>query len=125
MVFALALWLWHLPGPYQAAVNDPIVHILEHTSFFGTAVLFWWSVHRSNSIGVISLFTTAVHSSILGALMTFSNQVWYPVYGSLEDQQLAGLIMWVPGGIILLIAVLLLMWHWLDEMEKRDAKSRV
>ena len=104
--FALALWIWHLPGPYEAAVNDPFIHMLEHASFFGTAMLFWWSIRSRGAIGVMSLFTTAVHSSILGALMTFSNRTWYTVYTSLEDQQLAGLIMWVPGGIILLIAML-------------------
>ncbi len=122
--FALALWLWHLPGPYEAAVNDPFIHMLEHASFFGTAMLFWWSIRGHSAIGVFSLFTTAVHSSILGALMTFSNQNWYAVYASLEDQQLAGLIMWVPGGIILLIAMLGLLGRWLYDMEKRDAKNR-
>jgi putative membrane protein len=124
-VFALALWLWHLPPLYQSAVNNSVIHMIEHASFFGAGVLFWWSIHNRYAIGLLSLFTTAVHSSILGALMTFSSQVWYPIYGSLEDQQLAGLIMWVPGGIIFLTAVMLHLWRWLDEMEKTNAKNSI
>jgi len=125
VAFALALWLWHLPGLYEAAVLHPVIHMLEHVTFFGAGMLFWWSIRSRGAIGVMSLFTTAVHSSILGALMTFSNQTWYTVYTSLEDQQLAGLIMWVPGGIILLIALLLVLGDWLYDMERKDAKNRV
>ena len=73
---------------------------------------------------VIALFTTAVHTSLLGALLTFSDRLWYPIYAPataawgltpLEDQQLAGLIMWIPGGLAYLIAALALLATWLGE----------
>ncbi len=123
VLLALVLWLWHIPALYEAAVNNVFVHHVEHASFFGTALLFWWSLRTRYALGVLLVFTTAVHSSLLGALMTFSSQVWYPIYESLEDQQLAGLIMWVPGGVIFLVAGLLLLWRWLYEMEVTNAKN--
>lgn len=124
-LFALALWLWHIPALYQAALVSPAAHLIEHGSFFGTGLLFWWHVHRLHALSVLTVFTTAMHSSILGALMTFSGQIWYPAYGSLQDQQIAGLIMWIPGGVVFVIAIVLLLWRWLDEMEKHDAKTVV
>jgi cytochrome c oxidase assembly factor CtaG len=70
-----------------------------------------------------------MYSGILGALITFSRQAWYPIYAAstttwgltpLEDQQLAGVLMWVPANFIYLIATLLLLKAWLTGMEKRD-----
>jgi putative membrane protein len=81
---------------------------------------------------VLYLFTTAVHTSALGALLTFSQAVWYPAYSEttaawgftpLEDQQLGGLIMWVPAGVIYLIAGLWLFALWLRESERRAPRS--
>ncbi len=121
VMHAAAIWLWHAPPLYQATLQSSLVHALQHMSFFGTALLFWWSAfefgqHRSRAgTGVLYLFTTAVHGSVLGALLTFSTTIWYPVYAlrapvwgltALEDQQLGGLLMWVPAGLIYLIAAL-------------------
>jgi len=130
---AVAIWIWHLPSLYAASVRSDMVHALQHASFLGTALLFWWSVLGTSRRGrpvapwaVLSLFGTALHTSILGALLTFSTRVWYPVYGAttavwgltpLEDQQLAGLIMWVPAGLVYLAAALALLAGWLAEPE--------
>jgi putative membrane protein len=130
---AAAIWIWHLPSLYEATLRNEAVHALQHASFLGTALLFWWSVLQGGRQGrlgwpgaVISLFTTAVHTSILGALLTFSTRVWYPIYDAttaawgltpLEDQQLAGLIMWVPAGLAYLVAALALLATWLAEPE--------
>src|SRR5204862_4351300 len=69
------------------------------------------------------VFGTSLHTSILGALLFVSPLLWYPVYGlgssALEDQQFAGLIMWIPGGCILAATALLLISHWLAETERR------
>lgn len=127
---AAAIWLWHLPGLYQAALTAPLVHTLEHAAFFGTGLLFWVAALNDQRgsgrlIGALLIFTTALHSSALGALMTFAESVWYPIYSGrteawgltpLEDQQLAGLIMWIPGGVAYLIGVL-----WLVSRVIRDA----
>jgi putative membrane protein len=74
------------------------------------------------------MFTTALHSGLLGALITFANRVWYPAYltrtsawglTALEDQQIGGLIMWVPAGLVYIVAGLALFAGWLRESEKR------
>jgi len=125
---ATALWIWHAPALYQAALRDPRLHDLEHATLFGTALLFWWAVLRGGgkrsrpALAIGLLFTTTTHSGVLAALMTFSREPWYPAYAPttarwgftpLEDQQLAGLIMWVPTGFLYLLASLMLLAVWL------------
>lgn len=127
LLHALALWLWHIPAFFEAALENDAVHALQHICFLGTALLFWWSVlrgatRRARGLALLSLFTTMVHTGILGALLTFSNKVWYrnyalgsPTWGltALEDQQLGGIIMWVPAGLIYVACGLLLSYYWL------------
>jgi putative membrane protein len=120
---SLALWLWHLPILYEAAVRNRGVHILEHLSFLATAILFWWTItRRAQGRGVLYVFGLAMQSTVLGALLTFSPTPWYtahlasaPAWGlaASDDQQLAGLIMWVPGGSVYLAAALGLFAAWL------------
>jgi cytochrome c oxidase assembly factor CtaG len=125
---AVAIWFWHVPAMFQATLDSELVHALQHLSFLGSALLFWWSLLRvrEGRLGrpgaVLYLFTTAVHTSLLGALLTFSGTLWYPLYQStttpwgltpLEDQQLAGLIMWVPAGIIYAGAALCFAGMWI------------
>ena len=105
---ALAVWLWHAPFLFEAAVGDEWLHILQHASFFLPAAVFWWTVLAPAARplpGVVSLLATMIHTGLLGALMTFSPAPWYAGYG-LEDQQLAGLVMWVPAGIAYPLAAL-------------------
>ncbi|HEX6533161.1 MAG TPA: cytochrome c oxidase assembly protein [Gemmatimonadaceae bacterium] len=139
--YAVVFWLWHVPRAYEAALGSEWVHALEHASFLGAALLFWWSVlpgaggrgRGREGVGVLSLFTTAVHSSILGALLTFSAAPWYPVYegggagvaGALADQQLAGLVMWVPAGASYVIVALWLAARWMRESDARAARSEL
>jgi putative membrane protein len=121
VIHGAALWLWHLPAPFQRALAGEGIHALQHASFFLSALLFWNAVlsaapRPSRALSSsMALFATSVHSSILGALLTFSPRLWYP--GSAdpypicgltrwEDQQLAGLVMWVPMGVIYLVAAL-------------------
>ena len=136
ILHSAALLVWHLPGFYQAALQSEFLHLLEHASFLGTALLFWWVLVKINAhsrfsfgIGILYVFSMAMFSGLLGALITFSRQAWYPIYAAstatwgltpLEDQQLAGVLMWVPANFIYLIATLLLLKAWLTAMEKRD-----
>jgi cytochrome c oxidase assembly factor CtaG len=134
LLHGLALWTWHLPALYEAAVRSESVHIAQHLSFFLSATLFWWGLAHGRygragyGVAVVYLFATAVHSGVLGALLTFSPRVWYPIYQSttaafgltpLEDQQLAGLVMWVPASIIFVAGGLLFFAAWLRESERR------
>jgi len=125
VLHALALWLWHLPMLFRAALLNPFVHILQHGCFFGSALAYWWSVvggraRNPTGTSIASLFTTMLHTSALGALLTFAPSPWYVADGvrafgltALEDQQLGGLIMWVPGGMAYLIVGLMIVGRWL------------
>ncbi len=135
----VTLWTWHLPALYQAALQSTFVHAIEHASFLLTATLFWWIlVHLVRQqgtrcgIGVIYLFTAAIQSSALGALMTFASQPWYPSYGAseiawglspLDDQRLAGLIMWVPGGVIYTLVAAGLFVVWLNALDRKMQRA--
>lgn len=133
---AIALWGWHLPGPYQATLTSELAHSLQHTSFILTGLLFWWTVlgfaggGLSRGKSMLYLFATALHTGALGALLTFSASLWYPAYATttgpwgltpLEDQQLGGLIMWIPGSIAYLAATLGIFALWLRESERRSS----
>jgi putative membrane protein len=123
---AIALWAWHVPALFDAALASEAVHAAQHASFLGTALLFWWAVlgrgvRRPDGASLASLFTTMVHTGALGALLTFAPHPWYAHYAAtpwltpLEDQQLGGLVMWVPGGFAYAAAGLAIVGSWLTE----------
>jgi len=132
LLYGAALWMWHMPALYDAALEHEPVHAVQHLCFFGTATLFWWGIAHGRygrvgyGAGVVYVFATAVHSGVLGALITFSPNVWYPPYvashhsgaDALEDQQLAGLLMWIPAGITFVAGGLILFAAWLRESDK-------
>ena len=116
------------------ALTEFAIHFLQHASFFGTALLFWWAIVRERpgtagyGVAILYLFTTAAHSGALGALLSLARRSFYPAYASttaawgltpLEDQQLGGLIMWVPAGAIYTVAALALLAAWLHDTEER------
>jgi putative membrane protein len=107
----LALWAWHAPRAFDAALASGWLHALEHASFFGTALLFWRALGNAGAARRVgpalgAAFFTLVHSGLLGALISLAPRLLYGWYGAtelwalsaLEDQQLAGLLMWVPMG---------------------------
>ena len=120
-----ALWVWHLPGLHQEALAAQAVHGLEHASFLGTGLFFWWALvgaRRRSLYGpaVLVTFAAALQGSLLGALMTLASSPWYPAYGepqgpltALEDQQIAGVVMWGPCGAIYALAAVLLFAAWI------------
>jgi cytochrome c oxidase assembly factor CtaG len=132
VLYGLALWIWHMPVLYDSALKHEGVHALQHLCFFGTAALFWWGiVHgRQGRLGygaaVVYLFVTALHGGVLGALLTVSPQVWYAPYLAhhpagltpLEDQQLAGLLMWVPAGLAFVAGALFMFAAWLRQSDR-------
>ncbi|HEY7503386.1 MAG TPA: cytochrome c oxidase assembly protein [Gemmatimonadales bacterium] len=137
LLHALAIVVWHLPGLYQRAADSALLHSLQHTSFLLTALLFWYSVLPGAALrnrqgpAILALFATMVYTGGLGALLTLGQAQWYPGYGDaaplwgltpLQDQQLAGLIMWVPGGISYLLAAAWLVVDWLRASELRAVR---
>lgn len=140
-IHAAAIWTWHAPYLFDLTLRSDLAHTAQHLSFFLSALLFWWALfyaHGRKAYGaaVFYLFTTAVHTGILGALLTFAPHVWYSAYSTttqawgltpLEDQQIGGLIMWVPASLVYLAAGLWLFAGWLKESDAmlgrvRDAK---
>jgi len=137
LIHAVVLWMWHVPALFDATLHSELVHALQHTSFLGSALLFWWAViygpQRAMGYGmaVLYLFTTALHSGVLGVFLTFATRLWYPSYAHttqswglspVEDQQLGGLIMWVPAGVVYIVAGVALFAAWLRESERRVMK---
>jgi cytochrome c oxidase assembly factor CtaG len=131
-VHAVALWAWHAPVLFQLTLRSELAHTAQHLSFFVSALVFWEALFatRGRGVAVVYIFTTAIHTSILGALLTFSQRLWYPAYAStvpawgltpLEDQQIGGLLMWVPAGVIYTGLALAVFAAWLRESEARYA----
>lgn len=121
---AAALWLWHVPTLFVAALDNEAIHVLQHTCFFMSALVFWWAalgrrLRTPDATSIAMLFTTMLHTSALGLLLTFSSTPWYasgPDFlglTALEDQQLGGLVMWVPGGLAYLVGGLMIVSTWL------------
>jgi putative membrane protein len=135
LVHAAALWGWHAPSLFQATIRNEWVHSAQHISFLGSALLFWWALFYAQDrseygTGVFYIFTTTIHTGILGALLTFAPTLWYPAYAStapawgltpIEDQQIGGLIMWVPAGLLYMVAGLAMFAAWIRHSERRTA----
>jgi putative membrane protein len=137
-IHGVALWVWHLPSLYQATLRNDLVHAFQHLSFFGSAALFWWALVHGRygragyGLSALYVFATGVHSGALGALLTFAPRVWYPIYdatarqwglSAIEDQQMAGLIMWVPSGLVFVVIGLALVAAWMGEAARRVAHT--
>jgi putative membrane protein len=136
---AAALWLWHVPTLFEMALANDAWHITQHLSFLVSALLFWSAMfhtraaHGGRALAVLCLFATSVISGALGALMAFSQSPWYSRYAELglapfgltpiEDQQLAGLLMWIPGGLVHAVAALLLLGALLRDSSARSPET--
>ena len=133
------LWAWHVPSLFESALASDAVHALQHAMFFATAVLFWWALLRGRygragyGLSAVFVFATMLHSGILGALLALGRESWYPTHAAraagegvdpLADQQLAGVLMWVPAALVLLVVTLALVASWIGESEKRVRLSR-
>ncbi|QFY06591.1 hypothetical protein GBF35_07740 [Nonomuraea phyllanthi] len=123
------LWVWHLPVPYGLALSNDVVHVVEHVTFLGTAWLLWAHVltparHRLNPpLAILYLFATALPSAALGAVLTLARAPLFPGQAAnalesgadpLADQQLAGLIMWIPADLVYLGAIFAIFLAWMD-----------
>lgn len=134
------LWIWHAASTYEAALRSDVIHAVEHLTFIATSVLFWARVfdHRgdvqASGAPVLLVFAMGVQSIFLSLLLTFATTPWYPSYGTttaawgldpLEDQQLAGVLMWVPAGVVYTVAGLVAFTRWVrsgddDGVSRRD-----
>lgn len=131
----VVLWGWHLPAPYLAAERSPTVHALEHASFLAAAWLMWSIVlapgHRRppGPVRMLVLFIAGLTGTALGATLTLAPAPVYPAAvlsaaNPLADQQLAGLVMWIPMDLIVLSAVVSIFSRWLNGLDSSTPGHR-
>lgn len=145
VIFTLSTWGWHLmPGWYDTALNDRFIHDLQHMTFLGVGMLFWWNIvdpkpRRSRipmGFRIIYFYGAMIPKHFLAAMITFADSVFYPTYERVElflpgtplqDQQLAGLLLWVPFGeaINLTVAgIIFAIWWRQSEQKQRMDEAR-
>ncbi len=141
-VMAVAMWGWHVPGPYQLALREPFFHDLEHLTFFASSLLFWWSVVRpwpftphwpAWSIPA-TLLLADIQNTVIAATLTFSGRILYPIYdqvprlgglSALDDQVMAGVVMWVPGSLVFLIPAIVVTMRLLSPARLHRQTTRL
>lgn len=139
ILFEVNYWLWHVPKFYNLALLNDFYHLIEHACFAVTAMLLWRNIidpHPIRSplplparllfLGFIMALNVA-----LSAYLTFSDEIlyayegiplpsWWEKWGHLQDQRLGGLIMWVPGGLVMLIATTAVFFVWARREKEKE-----
>lgn len=136
LLYVIALWGWHHPTAYQAALRHELVHDIEHLTFFGTGVLFWCPIiHPAPRLQgriaygwrLLYVFLAAGQNTLLAALLSLTERVLYPYYlgvprlwglPAIDDQAIGGAIMWVVGGMMYPLVLLVLVAKFLREEER-------
>ncbi|MGH7613160.1 MAG: cytochrome c oxidase assembly protein [Gemmatimonadales bacterium] len=141
-IFTVPIVLWHLPPFYEAAMRHHGLHIVQHLVFLATAVLMWWPVlsplpelPRASYPGqLLYLFLLGIPMSVVGAMITLADAPLYPFYvaaprviglSPLDDQQIGGLVMWVPGGLVFWVAMTVVWFRWSVREDRGDAERQV
>ncbi|MCL4559934.1 MAG: cytochrome c oxidase assembly protein [Chloroflexi bacterium] len=143
------IYIWHVPLFYNATLANENIHAFEHLTFIVTAVIFWWPIftplvsHRLPPMAAITyLFAAAAGSSVLGLILTYAKPGLYPDYLQPEDtlgilplirqdwgitpavdQQIGGLIMWVPGSGMYLLAQIVVLERWFSQPDRGDLEN--
>lgn len=138
VIQAVVIWMWHAPSLFDRALASRSWHIAQHLSFVLASLLFWVAMFRRRHGGYLlsaaCLFITSMVEGALGALMALSQSPWYAAYAAMgisgigldptTDQQLAGLIMWIPGGAVHGAAAVWLLYRWLSSEGGRTVHVR-
>lgn len=135
LLYVGTLWLWHAAAVYGAAVEDGFVHAVEHATFLLSAFLVWSvivgpaRVRVTRGLAILGVFTLGLQGIFLSLLLTFANEPYYAEHLSppaawgldpLSDQQLAGVLMWIPAGFIHTGIALFLLVSWLRELDSPE-----
>ena len=145
-LYVVGLYAWHVPALYDAALDHPAVHVVEHLWFLTAALIFWSVVIDPVPFRAtlpyaaripFLLLVGAAQNTILGGLLAFSDRVYYGHYAitalaygvdPVTDQRLGGAIMWVPGDLIFLTAASFSFFLWLQSEEQaqrlRESRTR-
>jgi putative membrane protein len=133
IVQGAVMWAWHAPILFDRALDSFGWHAAQHACFFASSLLFWWAMlhprrgSKGYGVSAACLFATSLIGGALGALMSLSSSPWYADYAAMgmtgigldpvDDQRLAGLIMWIPGGAFHGVAAIVLFYKWLKAAE--------
>ena len=142
IIFSVVFAMWHVPAFYDLALRERGIHILEHVMFLSAGLIMWWPVlgrlpelpRPPYLVQILYLFVLPTITAILGAIITFADGVLYEWYAEApriwdisahSDQQLGGIIMWVPGGLVFLLTliVVFLVWAGHEESDSRPQES--
>jgi putative membrane protein len=137
ILFNFVFALWHVPSWYEAALQSEPIHILEHLTFIGTAMLTWFPIlsptpllpRLAPPIQVLYQFLQSLPPTALGAIIAFDSSPLYPFYvraprlwglGVMEDQLYAGLVMWIGGALVWLLALTIVFFKWFNREEPME-----
>jgi putative membrane protein len=140
LLYVGVIWLWHAPGPYDATIRHPLVHVTEHLSFSVVGGLYWWHVlspirsrHRLRGIGPLAyMWSAKLGVGFLGVLLTFAPTVLYDVYADkpdywgmtpLTDQNVGGALMAIEQALVMGVALAWLFIRMLGESEEEERRA--
>ncbi|MFQ5796158.1 MAG: cytochrome c oxidase assembly protein [Candidatus Bipolaricaulia bacterium] len=135
--FISTMYFWQAPGTHNLALRNDLVHYLMHATMLFTGLLFWWLIidprsRLSYGLRLLVLGLVIIPNTALGALITFSDQVLYSAYGEVErlldlslltDQQIGGLILWIPGDMMSFMAAGIIFMVWFQQEEKQRTEE--
>lgn len=138
VIQSVVIWVWHAPALFDRALDSRGWHVAQHLSFVAASLLFWSAILNPRRGGYLlsaaCLFVTSLVEGALGALMALSHSPWYSAYAAMDmsgigldptvDQQLAGLVMWIPGGALHGAAAIWLLYRWLSSEGGRAVHVR-
>jgi len=141
VAFVGVLWFWHIPSVYEMAQESEAIHIFEHLSFIGAALIGWWPVAGAETsripkptppMRMLYLFLLAIPCTTLAAILTFAHTPLYPFYvnaphifgmDALQDQHLGGQLMWLPTHMFLLLGIGITFFKWFVDSERKVGQT--
>lgn len=138
-LFAAANWGWHFSALYDQALENELLHYVQHATFLGASLLFWWPIigadpspwRLPHPVRLFYLFLAMPQNSFLGVAIMSASTILYPHYSTnvrswgptpLEDQQIGGIIMWVVGDVAFLVGMALVVAMWVRHEERRTRR---
>jgi cytochrome c oxidase assembly factor CtaG len=143
VTFVGVMWIWHIPAIYEMAQETEAIHIFEHLTFIGGALIGWWPVFGAGTsripkpeppMRMLYLFLLAIPCTSLAAVLTFAHTPLYSFYvtaphifglDALQDQRLGGLLMWLPTHMFLLLAIAITFFKWFVDSDRKAGKNFV
>ncbi len=141
-IFNVTLAVWHLPPMYNSAMYYHSVHIGQHLMFLVTAVIVWWPLlsplpelpRLSYPVQILYSFLMTLPMTVISIFIVYADHALYPAYASaprlwglspLADQQLGGLIMWIPGGLFFYLLASVIFFRWVRSQRDDRAGAQV